>query len=299
MGEQQGTIVRASRRFVTVAGEGAALHRGRLAGRDFDATVGDRVSYEVRNGEFLVTNIHERTNTLMRASESRVQACAANLDFLFIVSAVGALFNLEFLDRVMAVAGIEGIPFALVVNKTDLVKEEQKELLLYRGLGVEVFETSVKTEQGLAAINERLADKSLQIVALTGNSGVGKSSLLNYLIPTAARRTGEVSERTGQGKQTTSAAHGYPLERAQAPTLYVIDLPGTQNFGVVHLDERELQRGFPELEEKAAECEYSDCRHDKEPDCAVRDAVLRGEIATSRLDSFHAMLREIRNARPY
>jgi ribosome biogenesis GTPase len=222
------------------------------------------------------------------------------VDHLFIGVAIPPLFNTSFIDRLLALARLEAIPTTLLVNKIDLGIDTASRLTsIYERLGVDILYTSARSGEGIDTLKQRLADPSLQLTVLAGISGVGKSTILNQLIPEAKQRVGEVSERTGQGRQTTAQPIGHLYQRADGVPLIVVDLPGIQSFGVAHLDPRLIKAGFAEIEEIGQRCEYSDCSHTKEGSCAVKTAVTEGQIAESRYQSYCDILAEIDTAKAY
>lgn len=296
----QGVVVGSSRRFVHLLDAAGNFVKAQASSRALDVVVGDQVVFAHRKGEAVVLEILPSKNALSRSYRDDTRKIAANLDQLFIVTAVGPLFNTFFIDRIMTVATHQSIPFTLVVNKMDLgVGEVQHLVTIYEKIGVSVVYTSAKHGSNLELLEQSLSDPNLRIVALGGMSGVGKSALLNQLIPGTDRKTAAVSERTGQGRQTTTQAYAYVYHREMTKDLLVIDLPGIQSFGVTHLSIANVADSFPEIVEHAYECEFGNCSHIAEDNCAVKTAVAEGEMAAERYESYVRMVSEIEEARPY
>jgi len=295
-----GLVITATRRSVVLLTPRGETIKGRLSTHARDITVGDYVAYSVERGDAFISSIAPEKNCLARAYREKQKKLAANLDRIFIVTAAVPLFNEIFVDRIIAVATREEIPCTLIVNKTDLDLTDTLPLVeTYEHLAIPVLYTSARLGDGMASVEAALADPSLHIVALTGVSGVGKTSLLNHLVPEAESRTAEVSHRTGQGKQTTSQSRGYRYLRSGAEPLLIIDLPGIQKFGVTHLTKKEAAAAFIEFRERSLECRYGDCSHTAEEECAVKDGVDSGAIALSRYVSYLDMIDEIESAREY
>ncbi|MDZ4786398.1 MAG: ribosome small subunit-dependent GTPase A [bacterium] len=178
------------------------------------------------------------------------------------------------------------------------MKETLSSIELYRDLGFSLITISTKNKIGLDAIQQVLDIEGQKRLAFTGISGVGKSSLINYFLPKASVRTQIVSDRTGQGRQTTSQsfAHLYP---ENSPRLFLIDMPGVQNFGVTHLSEDQVKAAFGEFNFLSQQCKFSGCWHLNEPKCAVTLALSENRIATSRYENYKDMLIESRKNLDY
>lgn len=283
-----GTVVAVAGRQVQIfAGE---LYTAKLASRSMKVLPGDRVRFEASDDERRVLEVEPRRNMLNRTFSYRDREIAANLDLLLLVTAGGVLFNTIAIDRVCTVSVAAGIPVAIVINKLDLGNEEAAGI--YRDLDYPVLELSAKLGDNFSELLKLIQPRDLSVTALCGVSGVGKSTILNRLIPEAERKTGEVSVRTGQGRQTTSQAIGYLYRREQEP-LVLIDLPGSQAIGVSHLSRQEIRATFPEFTREAGKCQYTDCLHLAEPACGVKDAVEAGSIALSRYRSYLNMCQEL------
>jgi ribosome biogenesis GTPase len=273
---------------------------GQLSTKNLEVTVGDTVEYTISRGKPFVEKTLAPRNCLTRSYFGEIRRIVANVDHLFIGAAVPPLFNTTFIDRLLALARLEDIPATLLVNKVDLGLENASLLTsTYERLGVDLLYTSALSGEGMDALQARLAEPTLRLAVLAGISGVGKSTIINVLIPSAQQRVGEVSEKTGQGRQTTTQPMGHLYTRANCGPLIVVDLPGIQSFGVAHLDKTVIKAGFAEIEELGQRCKYSDCSHTKEEECEVKASVSDGRIAESRYQSYCDILAEIDAAKPY
>jgi ribosome biogenesis GTPase len=201
----------------------------------------------------------------------------------------------------MIIAGRMGaIPLSLVVNKQDLGFEHVTFITsVYERMGIPVLPVSAKAEQGLDQLTSILDSDSCATVALCGVSGVGKSTILNKLVPGAKAKIGELSERTGQGKQTTTQPRGFLYRVQDKSPKVIIDFPGVGYFGLSHVDPIALMDAFDEMRSVKGQCRFLDCRHLQEPGCVVRDQVESGEIAGWRYQSYLQILQEIEDAKAY
>ena len=213
------------------------------------------------------------------------QIIGANIDMAVIVVAKKhPAFHPRFVDRYLVICENGGITPLVCMNKSDLSDETIPALEWYRLAGIPVIETSIATKQGIDALKNSMKGK---VVVFVGNSGVGKSSLVNEILGTQLE-TKEVSSKTGKGKHTTTTSSLY----CWAQDSYVIDTPGIRSLGVFHIDKLQLQWGFPEFADVTSECQYNDCSHSHEPICGVRKAVEDGTINKYRYESYIRMLEE-------
>lgn len=276
--------------------------RGRVkARRDATVAVGDRVRVErLDDGSCRIRRALPRRTTLSRhgVARRREQVIAANVEQVAaIISAASPSPDLSMVDRLLVVAEINGLEAFIVLNKTDLLSppeaaggdrstpEPLSELAPYRQAGYDMLLTSAEEGSGLEALRERLQGR---ITALAGPSGAGKSSLVNALLPGLDLRVGEVGERERRGRHTTVSARLIPLPGGG----YVADTPGLQVLGLWEVEPREVAAAFPELRNLAPGCRFADCRHDREPGCAVQVAAEAGELPEKRYRSYLALLRE-------
>jgi len=219
---------------------------------------------------------------LMPRKNSFVRPAVANVDALVIFAAnVNPVTEPFLIDRVAAIAGDQEVPVYLCVNKCDLDPAEEL-VRIYERAGFPVIRTSAETGEGVAQLRQLLQGK---LTAFTGNSGVGKSSILNRLCPQLNLATGEVSEKLGRGRHTTRHVELFSLDEET----YVVDTPGFSSFDTDQMEvilKENLQYAFPDFGPYIGQCRFDDCSHRKEPDCAVRSAVEAGQIEKSRYDSY-------------
>jgi ribosome biogenesis GTPase len=295
-----GRVLEVSRRFVTVLADSGRILTGTLSSKSLDFVVGDLVSFKNREGELFVTDAAPAVRSLYRTFHGALKRMGANIDALCVITAAGPTWNPVAIDRMLAAGKVQSIPTTLIVNKIDLGIGEIAEMIeTYAAVGVSVIQCSAKSGEGIEQVRKLADAKTLRIMALCGVSGVGKSSILNALIPGARTRTGEVSERTGQGKQTTTQPRGFIYAcEAEAPKI-IIDLPGVQFFGLSHLTSSDVALAFEEIAFAARGCKFRDCAHVKESSCAVREAVASGAITRWRYQSYLQILEEIEEAKEY
>lgn len=249
--------------------------RGILRKEGNSPLTGDMVQITVEKGKGMVEKILPRRNWFVRPA-------VANVDALVIfASNVNPVTEPFLIDRVAAIAGDREVPVYLCINKYDLDPASELEAI-YRKAGFPVIMTSAETGEGVEELRALLKGK---LTAFTGNSGVGKSSILNRLCPELALPTGEVSEKLGRGRHTTRHVELYRLEE----DTYVADTPGFSSFDTDQMEvilKENLQYAFPDFGAYIGKCQFHDCSHRKEPGCAVVQALTEGAIGQSRYDSY-------------
>ena len=250
--------------------------RGKFRREGMSPLVGDWVQVrDLGGGEGFVETVEPRRNVFSRPA-------AANIDQLVILASAAIPVTEPYLiDRISAIAALKGCQVLLCLNKCDLNTADEL-YDIYSHSALPVLRISAETGEGLAALRAAIAGK---LNAFTGNSGVGKSSVLNRLAPELALETGEVSEKLGRGRHTTRHVELYRLGK----DTYVADTPGFSSFDTDQMEiilKENLQYSFPDFEPYLGKCRFDDCSHRKEPDCAVRGAVEAGEIEPSRYDSY-------------
>lgn len=276
--KQTGRILRSLSGFYdvrTAQGVVTCRARGILRRGAESPLTGDMVEITVERGKGMVERILPRKNWFVRPA-------VANIDALVVFAANANPVTEPFLiDRVAAIAGDREVPVYLCVNKCDL--DPAVDLIrIYRHAGFPVIQASAETGEGVAGLRALINHK---LTAFTGNSGVGKSSMLNALCPELGLATGEVSEKLGRGRHTTRHVELYQL----GPDTYVADTPGFSSFDTEQMDlmlKDNLQYAFPDFAPYLGKCQFHDCSHRKEPGCTVRSAVETGEIERSRYNSY-------------
>jgi ribosome biogenesis GTPase len=252
--------------------------------------VGDVVDFDMEpeQGTGIITNLHQRKNYIIRKAinlSKQAQIIAANLDrALLVVTLASPRTSLGFIDRFLVTAEAYDIPACLIFNKLDLFSDEGLEILadyqaIYQNIGYPCYSVSALEGTNIDEVQELLKDK---VTLFSGHSGVGKSSLINRLLPDLDLRTHMVSEWSDKGMHTTTFAEMFELPQGG----YIIDTPGIRELGVIDIEKEVLSHFFPEMRERMNQCRFNNCRHINEPGCAVLDALEEGEIAQSRYDSY-------------
>ena len=290
--------MRATGSWYEVLHEGEILRcrmRGKLRLRGVRSTnpivVGDTVTCECgEDGEWVIVDIAPRHNYIIRrasnlSKESHI--IAANIDrAMLVVTLIEPVTATEFVDRFLVTCEAYKVPVTILLAKIDLLSEEAIAEFhsIYEGAGYEVIDISATQGIGVSRVKEMLAGKT---TLLSGNSGVGKSTLIGAIDPTIEIRTGEISDSFHKGKHTTTFSTMYRTADG-----FIIDTPGVKGFGLIDIDDKELWHYFPEMISRAGECRFFNCTHTHEPHCAVVAAVESGEISYSRYESYLKILDE-------
>lgn len=264
--------------------------------------IGDRVTFtpqEVKGDieqahQGLITELDDRKNYIIRKSTNlskQSHIIAANIDRCFLIVTIKQPETpLQFIDRFLASAEAYNVPVTLVFNKIDLVTDEWKDYLdgvvnLYETIGYECRKISAKTGEGVEELRSELNGST---TLLSGNSGVGKSTLINMLYPHLSLKTSEISDAYETGKHTTTFSEMYEVDNNG----YIIDTPGIKGFGTFNMKKEEVGHYFKEIFRYSADCRFNNCTHTHEPHCAVREAVERHDISESRYNSYLSMLED-------
>ena len=287
------TVVRATGSWYDVLHVGETVRcriRGRLRLKGVRSTnpvvVGDEVACEAdEGGDYVIADILPRRNYVIRrasnlSKESHI--IAANVDQALLMASLRSPGTpTEFVDRFLVTCEAYKVPVTILLSKLDLQDAEAvaEFRAVYEGAGYRVLEVSVREGRGVEEVRELLAGRTTLV---SGNSGVGKSTLIQAIDPSLDIRTGEISESHHKGRHTTTFSTMYPLAGGGA----VIDTPGIKGFGLIDIDEAELWHYFPEMMRVAPACRFYNCTHTHEPGCAVTEAVKAGEIAWPRYESY-------------
>ncbi|MGR5143676.1 small ribosomal subunit biogenesis GTPase RsgA [Photobacterium sp. DNB23_23_1] len=274
--------------------ETGIIHRCNLRRSIQSLVSGDRVVWrpgvEALQGiNGVVEAVHERESMLTRPDYyDGVKAVAANVNQIIIVSSVLPELSLNIIDRYLIAAETVGVPPLIVLNKVDLLEPEERThveetLALYQEIGYQVRLVSSETGEGLDGLRDDLKG---HISIFAGQSGVGKSSLVNALMPEVEAEIGDVSENSGLGQHTTTAARLYHFPDGGD----LIDSPGVREFGLWHLETEQVTEAFVEFRDYLGGCKFRDCKHGNDPGCIIREAVEEGKIHQARYDSYHKII---------
>ena len=291
MERQTGRIVRSLSGFYDVQIPGQVVTcrgRGSLRKEGQSPLTGDMVEITVERGKGMVEKILPRKNRFIRPA-------VANVDALVVFAAnVNPVTEPYLIDRVAAIAGDQGVQVILCINKCDLDPAVDLNRI-YRNAGFSVIQASAQTGEGVEELRKLLQGK---LTAFTGNTGVGKSSMLNRLCPELALATGEVSEKLGRGRHTTRHVELYALDEQT----FVADTPGFSSFDTDQMDvllKENLQYAFTDFAPYIGQCQFHDCSHRREPGCVVRQAVEEGKLERSRYDSYLRLYEKACQIKPW
>ncbi|OLY93760.1 ribosome biogenesis GTPase [Cnuella takakiae] len=260
--------------------------------------VGDRVDFEVENeGEqsVMINGIHDRKNYINRQSprhKHQHHIVAANLDqSLMIATLKDPRTSQGFIDRFLVACEMYHVPAVIVFNKLDVYRDKELDKLaelqaIYEEIGYKVVAMSLRLGTGVEEVKALLHNKTTLI---SGHSGVGKSSFINAIMPNSTIRTRDVSEWSGKGQHTTTFAEMYDLPEGGR----IIDTPGMREFGLVEVQKAELSGYFPEMRQRLNDCQFNNCQHLNEPGCAIKQAVVDGEIDEDRYVSYYNILESL------
>ena len=266
-------------------------------GKKHEVAVNDRViltdlgnSGDVTQPQAVIEKIEPRQNLFRRSDQFKDKAIAANVTQVWFVVATEPSFDPELLSRCQVACAAEAIQFTILLNKADLAAllARAEELVApFQAIGIPVIHTSTLNGQGIDQLRHQIIGQS---TVLTGQSGMGKSSLINELVPDAKATIGEISHYLDTGRHTTTTVQAYQ----QGPETTIIDVPGLQVFGLSHLTDEQILLAFPEFRPHLGDCRFRDCRHDQDPGCALRAAVENGSATDVRLQLLRRLLQDIR-----
>ncbi|HET8830297.1 MAG TPA: ribosome small subunit-dependent GTPase A [Pelobium sp.] len=297
----QGLVIKSTGSWYTVEdGQGVRYEcriKGKLRMKGLVSTnpvaVGDIVDFEPEPDleTAVISKVHDRKNYIIRKSinlSKQVQIIAANLDLACLVVTLAApRTSIGFIDRFLVTAEAYGVPAVLIFNKLDLFSKEGLEILdnyidLYQGIGYPCYSVSATEDLNIETLEILLKDK---ISLFSGHSGVGKSSLINRLIPGKELKTGKISDWSEMGKHTTTFAELFDLPFGGK----LIDTPGIRELGITDIEKHELGHFFPEMRALMHDCKFNNCVHINEPGCAVLKALEEGDLEPTRYDSYQSI----------
>jgi ribosome biogenesis GTPase / thiamine phosphate phosphatase len=303
----EGLVYKSTGSWYSVKDEQGHLWNARIKGKlkiddEISSTnpiaVGDTALFDIEDeaeNTAVISGVADRHNYIVRVSphnKNQKHIVAANLDLaLVIVTITSPRTSQGFIDRFLVTAEAYHIPAAIVINKTDLLKEQHEDQLqhwcdMYRNAGYEVYTLTTLEPAGVATLQARLRDN---VTLFSGHSGVGKSTIINQLIPDLRQKTNIVSGWSGKGQHTTTFAEMFDLPGGGQ----IIDTPGVKEFGLIDLEKELLSHYFPEMRKVLGDCRFNNCLHMNEPGCAVKEGVANGTISEDRYISYLGILEGI------
>lgn len=302
--KKKGLVYKSTGSWYLVKDEEGVFYNARIKGKlkideeissSNPVAVGDYVVFDVERDEDktgIISTVVARSNYIVRVSpqnRNQKHIVASNLDAALVMATIAnPRTSTGFVDRFLITAEAYHIPAIIVINKTDLLNDKQQAILdewidIYQKAGYEVFPLSAIQEEGLSALQERL--KGLTVL-FSGHSGVGKSTLINRLLPDRELKTKEISEWSGKGQHTTTFAEMFDAPDGSR----IIDTPGVKEFGLIDFEKEELAQYFPEMRRLMDDCRFNNCLHINEPGCAVKEAVMNGDLSTERYANYITIL---------
>ena len=302
---QEGQVISRFGQHADIEAADGSVQRCNLRRTIKSLVTGDRVVWRaaLQNNEEgrvngIVEAVHERESVLTRPDfYDGIKPIAANINQIVIVSAILPELSLNIIDRYLVACETLGVEPLIVLNKIDLMNDESRDQVndlmnIYRNIGYRVLEVSGYTNEGIDALTAALAGR---ISIFAGQSGVGKSSLLNTLLPENADiLVNNVSDVSGLGQHTTTASRLYHFPHGGD----VIDSPGVREFGLWHLTPEQVTQGYTEFRDYLGGCKFRDCKHGDDPGCALREAVENGEISAERFENYHRILESMAQVKP-
>lgn len=296
-GSQEGVVVTRYSIHADVEDEQGDIYRCNLRRTLSSLVVGDKVVWRKGNEQLqgvsgVIEAIHPRENEIARPDYyDGLKPIAANINRIIIVSAVLPMLSLNIIDRYLVVCETAGITPLIVLNKVDLLteiqhQEAEQQLKIYQDIGYETLMISAKSGENMEKLTALLAQGTAIFV---GQSGVGKSSLINHILPMVNAQVGDISEISGLGQHTTTSSRLYHLPQGGN----LIDSPGIREFGLWHLDADQITKGYREFQYVLGTCKFRDCKHLNDPGCALREAVEQGKISPIRYENYHRLIESL------
>jgi ribosome biogenesis GTPase len=300
--QQEGVVISRFGQHADVEDATGTTHRCNLRRSIASLVTGDRVVWRLGNEQLqgisgIIEAVHERKTVLTRPDfYDGIKPIAANIDQIVIVSSVVPEFSTNIIDRYIVAAEDVKIRPVILLNKIDLLSPDEmftinKQLQTYRDIGYDVWQVSSHQGEGLSELQGLLNNKTTIFV---GQSGVGKSSLVNAIMPEVEADIGDVSEKSGLGTHTTTTARLYHFPSGGD----LIDSPGVREFSLWHMKPEEIAKGFIEFRDHIGQCRFRDCKHKNDPGCALQEAVAKGKIKAARFNNYLRILDTMLENRP-